>query len=73
VPASGSPMLEDGAPEDGSHAHWQSPFQRATTCPTPVLLRGEACAVLPAVEPRQSPVRDLPPARSRAPPSLLPA
>lgn len=73
VPASGQPMVEDGDLDGGSHVHWQSPFQRADTDPTPVLVRGEACVVLPRSAPRQPHTDELPPARSRAPPSLLPA
>jgi hypothetical protein len=73
APASGEPMLADAPSDDGTHVHWQSPFQRATACPLPTLLRGESCVVHVAAEPRQPHADELPPARSRAPPSLLPA
>jgi hypothetical protein len=73
MPASGGPMLDDGGDAGGSHVHWQSPFQRATACPTATLLRGEACVAQATAEPREPHADELPPARSRAPPSLLPA
>jgi hypothetical protein len=71
--AAGGPLLTPGDPGEGRHTHWQSLFDRATTGPTPVLVRGEACVTVAATEPRRSPADELPPARSRAPPVLLSA
>jgi hypothetical protein len=73
MPASSGPTLADADPDDGSHVHWQSPFQRATACPIATLLRGEACVAHATAEPCEPHADELPPARSRAPPSLLPA
>jgi hypothetical protein len=73
MPVSDGPMLADADSDDGSHVHWQSPFQRATACPTATLLRGEACVAHATAEPREPHADELPPARSRAPPFLLPA
>jgi hypothetical protein len=73
MPASGGPMLADADSDGGTHVHWQSPFQRATACPTATLLRGEACVAHATAEPREPHTGELPPARSRAPPTLLPA